>query len=348
MKFIVREIPTLFDTSALNVSFFFHARGHELQKTSSGLFRSLLYQLLKKSPESLHGLIWHFQEQVKIFGGPGLGWTWTVPKMQSLFELSLNRVLEARSVVLYIDALDECGNEAAANLIFYLEHFLSVLLPTAHTFSICFSCCYRPILKLQPGPTIRMDVENRKDIVKLVEARLSSNNLHREIQEAICIMPKAYSCGEALSLKQWVCFSIRPLTIPELQWAMVIKHVDEHQRLYVQKDSVDFISDGDVDKKMKALSYSLAEVVSSSNGPVVQFIHQSVKDFFADDGLILLGCPTTPQLLISTAHCYLSRSCIAYLRMAILQHSTAAEIGDPELHFLEYATELFDKAHTNG
>ncbi|SPJ72133.1 uncharacterized protein FTOL_01861 [Fusarium torulosum] len=43
------------------LSFFFHGRGSELQKTPLGLFRSLLHQLLDQVSEALIGLVAIFQ-----------------------------------------------------------------------------------------------------------------------------------------------------------------------------------------------------------------------------------------------------------------------------------------------
>lgn len=56
----VKEAPNFRDR-ALILSFFFHGRGNELQKTPLGLFRSLLYQILSRVPDALPNLVATFQ-----------------------------------------------------------------------------------------------------------------------------------------------------------------------------------------------------------------------------------------------------------------------------------------------
>ena len=52
------------------VSFFFHGRGAEIQKTPEGLFRSLLHQLLEQTPNILSELNKTFNNKVRTIGEP--------------------------------------------------------------------------------------------------------------------------------------------------------------------------------------------------------------------------------------------------------------------------------------
>jgi hypothetical protein len=78
---------------------------------------------------------------------------------------------------------------------------------------------------------------------------------------------------DALKLMQWICFSTRPLTTVELQWSMAVDPDCEHKSLDECLQSDDFITDKDIDRRIKTLSWGLAEVVPSTNARVVQFIH---------------------------------------------------------------------------
>jgi len=49
-----------------------------------------------------------------------------------------------------------------------------------------------------------------------------------------------------------------------------------------------FLNNVMMERRLKTLSRGLAEAVPSSNTRVVQFIHQSVKDFFVEKGLSFL------------------------------------------------------------
>jgi hypothetical protein len=134
---------------ALVLSFFFHARGAELQRTPLGLFRSVLHQLLSRVPNVLSSLVATFQERHKNMGEPGEKWQWHPHELQRFFESSLPKVLENRSVWLFVDALDECGEEDAVRLAkkfrSLLESFPSAASERLH---ICFSCRHYPILDL--------------------------------------------------------------------------------------------------------------------------------------------------------------------------------------------------------
>jgi hypothetical protein len=52
-----------FDAGAVTLSFFFHGRGNELQKTPPGLFRALLFQILKQVQDDLQGVVSTFHER---------------------------------------------------------------------------------------------------------------------------------------------------------------------------------------------------------------------------------------------------------------------------------------------
>ena len=160
---------------ALILSFFFHGRGSELQKTPLGLFRSLLYQLLSRVPSALSGLVARFQQQCETIGKPGKKWQWHLRELQRFFELSLLEVLKARAVWLFVDALDECGKENAVKLV---KDFKSLLqgLPSSDSkeFRICFTCRHYPILDLDGAFEVRVEDENRKDIATFVQHELSS------------------------------------------------------------------------------------------------------------------------------------------------------------------------------
>lgn len=91
----------------------------------------------------------------------------------------------------------------------------------------------------------------------------------------------------SLRLIQWVCFATRPLSTEELRWALVIdarfSSLQECQR------SENYIPDNRrMNQRLIKLSRGLVEVTPGSETEVVQFIHQSVKDFFTNERLVTL------------------------------------------------------------
>ncbi|KAL8310354.1 hypothetical protein RB597_010275 [Gaeumannomyces tritici] len=366
----------------LVLSFFFHGRGHELQRTPLGLYRSLLHQALSQIPDALPDLVNTFQKNRKESGELGEKWQWHPNELQRFFESSLPKVLETRPVWLFVDALDECGEQNAVGLVEWFQSLLQSSPSLGLQFRICFTCRHYPILTLEDGAfEICLEHQNREDISTYVRNQLSTFSkrtsptipalitahaqgvfmwarlvvkqaldLERDgeplgvIEAAIRSIPKDLDALyrtllqsmklDSLKLIQWICFSTRPLTTGELQWAMAVDPNGTHKSLDECRRSDDFITNDKIDRRIKVLSHGLAEIMPSSNAKVVQFIHQSVKDFFVETGLSVLDSSSTSA--IGMAHHRLSKICIRYLAMEEIGQSTSYKLRD--FPFLRYAT----------
>ncbi|EGU74392.1 hypothetical protein FOXB_15099, partial [Fusarium oxysporum f. sp. conglutinans Fo5176] len=152
----------------------------------------------------------------------------------------------------------------------------------------------------------------------------------------------------SLKLIQWICFATRPLSLEELRWAIIVDHDCAHKSLQQCETAADIPGDSNiVERKLKTLSRGLAEVVPSSNTLVVQFIHQSVKDFFVEKGLSALRCgvmltdagTANVDFVVGMAHYQLSRTCIRYLAMEEIVQSTIRDRTElmSEFPLLDYA-----------
>ena len=83
-----------------------------MEKSTIGMYRSLLVQLFEKIPELL-----------SVFDSPDLpvasfkaGFHWNVELLKRLFEEAIGKLGES-SVVCYIDALDECNEVEIRDMI---------------------------------------------------------------------------------------------------------------------------------------------------------------------------------------------------------------------------------------
>ncbi|KAI3573765.1 hypothetical protein IWW34DRAFT_754944 [Fusarium oxysporum f. sp. albedinis] len=159
---------------ALVLSFFFHGRGAELQRTPLGFFRSLLHQLLRHVPDALPDLVTAFQQRCKNMGEPDKKWQWHLREIQSFFKSSLPKVLKDHSIWLFVDALDECGEENAIDLVEQFKSLLRELPFTDSKIHICFVCRHYPILHLDSASEIRLEDENREDMSTYVQAKFSA------------------------------------------------------------------------------------------------------------------------------------------------------------------------------
>ncbi|KAK2611965.1 hypothetical protein QQS21_002071 [Conoideocrella luteorostrata] len=379
LRHVLRNVKEALGPDPLILSFFFHGRGAELQRTPLGLFRSLLYQL-RDTPGALLDVVDTFQQRCETTGKPGEKWLWHPRELRDLFKSSLLKALKTRHISLFIDALDECGRQNAMEL---AEDFKSLLemLPSAESkeFRICFTCRHYPIVALEGILEIYVERENDKDISTFVQGKLYSSGKQlpstildmitkrangiflwawlvvrrildpeqegiqlKQIEAIINSVPPdldtLYSAIissmdlNSLKLIQWVCFATRPLSLAELQWAMLINANCPHHSFQECQTAGDLTSDDrGIRRQVHTLSCGLAEVTSDSEK--VQFIHQSVKDFFVVRGLSALDStlnlakvtPPSQANLEGKAHYILSRICLRYLSMEEIVQSTIRE-----------------------
>ncbi|KAK1760561.1 ankyrin repeat-containing domain protein [Echria macrotheca] len=152
------------------------------------------------------------------------------------------------------------------------------------------------------------------------------HDLYTELLQDIAEREKAYT----LRVFQWICFATEPLSPEELRWAMIVDVDCPYKSLRECQRAEDY--DSDMEKRLKTLSRGLAEVVQAPQGFVVQFIHQSVRDFLIDNSLSELG----------HAHYQLSGTCLRYLALEeislLIRRPLEPSEIDSVFPFLRYAT----------
>ncbi|KAH8897563.1 hypothetical protein GQ53DRAFT_712018 [Thozetella sp. PMI_491] len=376
-------------SSDLVLSFFFHGRGDELQKTPLGFFRHILYQLLSQVPAALSELVDEFQRRCEQRDKPGEQhqWQWHPEELWHFFRSSLPKVLETYPIWLFVDALDECGEKNARQLVEKFRLLLESLVSQSLSLKRChilFACRHYPLLDGNCELQIRPEHENKEDISAYVQTRLAASNALktstianliterangvfmwarlvvdqalnldtsgigiRKISATINSIPEELGSlyeeltrqmdERATSLKviQLICFAERPLSLDELRWALIVDTKCKYKSL--QECQSDDEYDCNLEKRLKTLSRGLAELTPSSKSQFVQFIHESVKDFFISGGLLLLeNSSNTIQMAIGMAHIRLSGICIQYLAMEEIDQSTTHSSTD--FPFLDYAT----------
>ncbi|KAH6951224.1 ankyrin repeat-containing domain protein [Ilyonectria sp. MPI-CAGE-AT-0026] len=127
-----------------------------------------------------------------------------------------------------------------------------------------------------------------------------------------------------LKLIQWIYFASRPLSLDELRWAMAIDvdNICASHMLSDFEESEDFVSDNTtMERRIKSLTCGLAETVHGLySNTTVQFIHQSVKEFFGQKGLAILEVSKDsrpPNDINVTAHGHFSifKACMRSLAL---------------------------------
>ena len=182
--------------------FFFFGRGSDLQKNSCGLFRSLLHQLLDQIPEMLSDFIPIYKKKRQK---SELDIEWHETELREILEQWILSASRDRPIRIYVDALDEAGEDVAEKLIAYFEELIERLGPTKAGFAVCFSCRHYPVLVPKNVLKICVEEENDQDIATYVRQRLTKYRLSdpaeaQELEQEII--------GKASCIFQWVVLII--------------------------------------------------------------------------------------------------------------------------------------------
>jgi ankyrin repeat protein len=300
--------------------FFINGRGNIMERTMSGLLKSLIFQLLKQHKMLLSHVLQRFLDK-QLKQGDQLNW-----EVGELKELLLWGTRHGKESVWIIDALDEFAAEELEHLVGFLEDIVATADTTVR---VCLSSRRYPNITAKDCLEVDMDVGSYVDVQKFLErklndaeksyrvpkdsirslkiqlddradgvflwARLTVEGLLSGIRngdslesmsETIKFTPSKLediyrelvsdiiakgSTVETIWLVQWVLYAERPLTLTEIRHALSCDH--------------DIKDDDQMERWIKARARDLIEIrpgkAQGMQAPkIVQFIHQTVKDYF--------------------------------------------------------------------
>ena len=154
-------------------SFFFTARGIATQKAPLGMYRALLHQILQQVPNLLKAFSLLYRRRCEVQGQVGVDWNWREADLQEFFQDRLVQPGTTIPVRIYIDALDECGEDAAKRVVRFFETLGMKLTSNGVPFGICFSCRHYPIVALVHGLEICVEDENEDDVQKFITSTVA-------------------------------------------------------------------------------------------------------------------------------------------------------------------------------
>ncbi|KAH7215630.1 hypothetical protein DER44DRAFT_806689 [Fusarium oxysporum] len=188
-------------------SFFIHGRGIPLQRTPLGIFRALMNSLLMSFSEYLAELTEVFQDKQKRYGSyeQKNGWQWNEKELEKFLSRLLIEGTKELPVVIFIDALDECGETDAKRLLVSLKSLIENAKHKGSLVRICFSSRHFPILGHETMVRVYVEEKNDQDIRLVIEGRL------KELQP----VEKRRQIEKEIMLKAHGGF----------QWAMLITNV---------------------------------------------------------------------------------------------------------------------------
>ncbi|KAH6645094.1 ankyrin repeat-containing domain protein, partial [Truncatella angustata] len=372
MKFLLGQSQIRIHKKRSNdvvVSFFFNARGDDLEKSTVGLYRSLLLQLLETRPELQH-----------LLDTSRPGRRWDIGSLKSLFEKVVQHLGEI-PVICLIDALDECEEVEVRAMV----DFLSDMVHIGKRLYICFASRHYPHITVNTGLSIILEErdEHQTDIATYLNSalRIGHSKLAEEIRSdlqekasgvfmwvvlVVDILNKEYDAGcnhtlrerlrqlpgdlhelfrdiltrdtnhqDALLLCiQWVLFAKQSLTSKQLYFAIL----SGFEPQYLPDCHSDDISDDDVQRYILNNSKGLVELTKSKMA-TIQFIHESVRDFLLKEGGLDRVFPHLGTNIPGRSHEALKHCCLRYMGMeaVIRLGESSREATNLKFPFLEYA-----------
>jgi hypothetical protein len=168
------------------LSFFFNARGEDIEKSTIGTYRSVLLQLLGRLP-ALQGVFDSLSLSASKFTTDH---QWNIETLKTLLEQAI-RSLGDSSVVCFIDALDECEEEQVRDMIQFFEHIGDLAVLNRIRFQVCFSSRHYPHITIRNGLELVLEGHegHSQDITNYVETELkigkskTAQHVRAELQE---------------------------------------------------------------------------------------------------------------------------------------------------------------------
>jgi hypothetical protein len=136
MKLAVKHADEHFPYG-VKLSFFFNARGTSLEKSMEGMYRSLLNQLLTQCAWLEGGL------DKRAFRLP----TWPLELLEECFRDCVLR-LGSEELICHIDALDECEETEARNMIAFFEDLGNMAVSAGVSMRVCFASRHYPHISI--------------------------------------------------------------------------------------------------------------------------------------------------------------------------------------------------------
>ncbi|PHH78561.1 hypothetical protein CDD80_6672 [Ophiocordyceps camponoti-rufipedis] len=388
------------------ISFFFSARGHVLERSIGGMYRSLLFQLLSRVPKLVDAVtqksehidqLSDFIEAMELDCGQNPHW-----QTRMLQDLMRSAVAElgSQGLMVFVDALDECEADEVEEIVEYFEMLGEEAVSSGTRLTICFSSRHYPHVDIKYGQKLVLEEQqgHERDIATYINSRLkvgkgkTADEMKEMMQEkakgifmwvilVVEILNAEFRGGRIFSVRirlnalpsglcdlfqeilsrdkknrgdlglsaQWILFARRPLTLEEYYFAVVSGLAPDQLREW---DPLEVTRD-DMMRFVLSSSKGLAET-TRLKCQRVQFIHESVREFFLKEGLHELW----PDIK-STAdfeqqsHSKLQQCCQAYMELALpsrfeqpgsFPKASSSEARDlrksisAAFPFLEYAT----------
>ncbi|KAK6501370.1 hypothetical protein TWF481_009212 [Arthrobotrys musiformis] len=171
MKFALKDCEKKLEGCFI-ISFFFNARGGDLEKSTIGMYRSLLYQLLERFPELQ--VIFDSLDSPKTTVGDD---PWNLDVLKDLFRRAL-RQLGKGSLVCFIDALDECEEDQIRDMLDFFDDLGTLAISLKIRLHVCLSSRHYPHITIRNGQQMVLEGQegHDHDIASYLRSELRAGN----------------------------------------------------------------------------------------------------------------------------------------------------------------------------
>ena len=343
-------------SSDATISFFFNARGDVLEKSTAGMHRSLLVQLLETFPDLQ-----------AVLDNPGAHHINDIQTLRNIFSLAITK-LGHRRLTCFIDALDECDQEEVQDMITYFEGIGESAINREVKPYVCFSTRHYPYIHVENGRKLTLEDQtgHEEDLERYIKSHLKVGT-KKQIDEVrseilqkaagvflwvvlvVSILNDEFKGGRLFAVKrrlkeipprlsdlfkdiltrdsknmgdlllsiQWILFAKRPLRIQEFYFAVVSGlNADSLSEWDPEEVTTD-----DINRFVLSSSKGLAETTRSKQ-QTVQFIHESVRDFLIKDNGFYDLWPDLAADFSSKSHERLKQCCYNYMQTDVSRYIT--------------------------
>ncbi|KAI1636262.1 hypothetical protein F4809DRAFT_391707 [Biscogniauxia mediterranea] len=359
MKYLLSQAQKA--NMSLTLSFFFNARGEDLEKNTRGMYQSLLLQLLERDPTLQLECCRKIRPHIYSKNG------WELEVLKELLDTAITNY--SGSIRLFVDALDECDETEVREMLSFFNQLGETASESNLELFICFSSRHYPHITIEKGIQLTLEREegHSLDIASYLrsELRIGPSKLAETVREEVLqkacgifiwvvlvvqILNKEYDHGQVHALRrklQDIPGDLHKLfeTILErdernrgqllacIQFVLFARRPLSREELYhailastdmeaLTPVDNDHVTPEIIDRFILSASKGLAEVTRSKK-PTVQFIHESVRDF------LLKHC-NIPKLwseyntrFPEKSHEKLANHCLHYLEMDIVLSSVS-------------------------
>ena len=345
------------------VSFFFNARGAPIERSLTGMYRALLYQILHKIPRLRHLLC-----KKRTLSAQSQDWSLSL--LRTVFQDVIEN-LASEHLICYVDALDECTKDDVKEMVSLFEDLGEFSVARGTKFSVCFASRHYPHITIEQSESITLEDQDghKADIFAYIKKKLKMSNkalkgeVSKQIEDrasgvflwvvlVVGILNDECSRGNVQMIRarlkeipsgltdliQDILDRDKPTKhlVPLLQWVLFSRRPLSPEELFLALQSIESetiqdshtpeaLARDNIDKFILNTSKGLAEMTKGKK-PKVQFIHELVRThFLGPEGLAKLD-PHLQTHLVGQSHDQLKTCCYNYLLSGPCNHMTFSTV----------------------